>query len=70
MDYIVDHVQFARLENEPRLREILNVSTYIKTGSDTHCYIHLNNQEVQKLLLHRHCMIFCKSVISPADLGN
>ncbi|XP_026755479.1 dnaJ homolog subfamily C member 9 [Galleria mellonella] len=24
MDYIVDHVQFARSENEPRIREVLN----------------------------------------------
>ncbi|XP_059046053.1 dnaJ homolog subfamily C member 9 [Achroia grisella] len=24
MDYIVDHVQFARTENEPRIREVLN----------------------------------------------
>lgn len=28
MDYIADHVQFARSEHEPRYREIINVSIY------------------------------------------
>lgn len=34
MDYIVDHVQFARTEHEPRHKEILNVSIGYKS-----CYI-------------------------------
>ena len=25
MDYIVDHVQFARTDQEPRIRDLLNV---------------------------------------------
>lgn len=29
MDYIVDHVQFARSEQEPRIKEILNVSSQL-----------------------------------------
>lgn len=39
MDYIVDHVQFARSEQEPRIRDILNVRFMFLTILSMKLYI-------------------------------